>query len=328
MDRSRALGIAAALFAAFVWSLNFVIPFVIGDYTVFDFALLRFGISGLVGLGMLIANVSAARKLYLRDWLVTAWLAFIGYVGYFLTVTGAAIYAGPVIAPAFLGLVPIVLAVVGNVRERSASWSSLSLPLALVAVGLVLVNRDAFAAFDETTGYSLWVGIALAAGAVALWTGFAVANQAALGRRPGMDSKIWTALTLVGGGLEMAAFYPIGTAMGLFGLPRLGASWAVAGNLYLWGGSLAILASVGGVWAWNVAARNLPVALAAQLIVSETAFGAIFGLAAHGRLPSPAETGGIVALIAGIVFAIHVFHRPQTAPGNADLISSGSNPAS
>ena len=103
----------------------------------------------------------------------------------------------------------------------------------------------------------------------------------------------------------------------MFELPKLGASWDMAGNLYLWGGSLAILASVGGVWAWNVAARNLPIALAAQLIVSETAFGVVFGLAAHGRWPTLLEACGIVALIAGVVSAIHVFHRPPPALGNA-----------
>ncbi|RWD50403.1 MAG: DMT family transporter [Mesorhizobium sp.] len=313
MDGSRMAGILAALFAAFVWSLNFVIPFVIGDYTVFDFALLRFGISGLAGLGFLIIKIDAVRQLSPRDWLITAWLAFIGYVGYFLMVTGAAIYAGPVIAAALLGLVPIVLAVVGNIREGSVPWRSLSIPLMLVALGLLFVNWNNFAALAATNDDSLWVGMSLAVGAVALWTWFAVINQAALANRPGMDSKIWTALTLFGGGLEMLAFFPVGAAAGLFELPRLGASWDRASNLYLWGGSLAILASIGGVWAWNVAARKLPISLAAQLIVSETAFGAVFGLAAYGRWPTLAEACGIVTLIAGVVSAIHVFHRPPVA---------------
>jgi hypothetical protein len=35
-------GIAAAVLAALAWSLNFIVPFVIGDYSVFDFALFRF----------------------------------------------------------------------------------------------------------------------------------------------------------------------------------------------------------------------------------------------------------------------------------------------
>ncbi|MGO8854087.1 MAG: EamA/RhaT family transporter, partial [Steroidobacteraceae bacterium] len=42
-------GIMAALLAALAWSLNFIVPFVIGDYSVFDFALFRFLISGLLG---------------------------------------------------------------------------------------------------------------------------------------------------------------------------------------------------------------------------------------------------------------------------------------
>ena len=50
MSNSMLIGIAAALFAAFAWSLNFVVPFVIGDYSVFDFALFRFGFSGAVGM--------------------------------------------------------------------------------------------------------------------------------------------------------------------------------------------------------------------------------------------------------------------------------------
>ncbi|MGX8011903.1 DMT family transporter [Mesorhizobium sp. ORM8.1] len=321
MDASRMAGIAAALFAAFVWSLNFIIPFVIGDYTVFDFALLRFGISGLAGLGFLAVRLKAVRQVGPRDWLITAWLAFIGYVGYFLTVTGAAICAGPIIAPAFLGLVPIVLAIVGNIRQGSVPWRSLSVPSALVGVGLLLVNRDAFASLDARTDHGLWLGMGLALSAIALWTWFAVANQAALARRPRMDAGIWTALILVGGGLEMLVFFPFGAAFGLFELPRLGAGWETAGNLYLWGGALAILASVCGVWAWNVAARNLPIALAAQLIVSETAFGAIFGLAAHGRWPNLAEAGGIIALIAGVIHAIHLFHR-QAATAHVPLSQS------
>jgi drug/metabolite transporter (DMT)-like permease len=77
---------------------------------------------------------------------------------------------------------------------------------------------------------------------------------------------------------------------------------------------MAILASVGGAWAWTLAARNLPVALAAQLIVSETAFGTIFGLAAHRRWPTLSETIGITVLIVGVIIAIQVFYgRRQLA---------------
>ena len=309
MNNSLLLGIAAALFAALVWSLNFIVPFVIGDYTVFDFALFRFVISGLVGLGYLAARGRSVASIPLNDWITAAFLAFIGYVGYFLSVAGAAIYAGPVVAPAFLGLVPIILALAGNLRQRTMPWRSLAIPLMLTACGLVLVNHAAFMQV-ETGLHSLVVGVFLAIVAVALWTWFGLANQAALLTRPSIESGTWTALILVTGGIEMLMFFPVGSLFGLFEISQLGLGWNEASRLYIWGASLAIVASVGGAWAWTIAARRLPIVLAAQLIVSETAFGVVFGLAVAGRWPTPIEAGGIILLIIGVVRAIGTFHRP------------------
>ncbi len=225
MIGSYRAGIPAALFAAFAWSLNFVVPFVIGGYSVFDFALIRFGVSGVIGLCLLIPERQALRQLALGDWAVVAWLAFIGYVGYFLTVTGAALYCGPVIAPAFLGVVPVVLAITGNLTQRAVPWRHLALPLALVALGLLLANSTALTAQGLRSARSLWIGIPLASMAVASWVWFAMANEAALAARSAMPSRLWTALTLVGCGAQMVALLPIGLAIGLFEFP----SWGSAG---------------------------------------------------------------------------------------------------
>ncbi|PDT52726.1 MULTISPECIES: DMT family transporter [Sinorhizobium] len=315
MDKRFYIGVFAALFAAFAFSLNFVVPFIIGDYSTFDFALVRHVVSALVGLCILFSARGALRHLTLRNWLSTTWLALIGYVGYFLTVTGSAIFAGPVIAPAFLGLVPIVLAVIGNQRQRSLPWRFLMMPLMLVLIGLVLVNGTVFTAEGLSSVRSLWIGIPLALAAVALWVWFAIANEAAIAARPDMPAAAWSALTLVGGGVLMLVLYPIGAAMDLFQLPKLGFGWNAAGSLYLWGTSLALLATVGGVWAWNVASRNLPVALTAQLIVAETAFGVIGGLIVHARWPTAMECAGVAILIAGVVLSIRAFHVKERRSG-------------
>ncbi|MBN9552726.1 MAG: DMT family transporter [Alphaproteobacteria bacterium] len=317
MSRQYTLGVCAALFAAFAFSLNFIVPFVIGGYSTFDFALIRHVVSALVGTGILISEKGVIQYLSFRNWLVTLGLAFIGYVGYFLTVTGAAILCGPVVAPAFLGLVPIVLAIVGNRRQQTLPWRFLMMPLVLVAIGLALVNGAAFTTEGLASVRSIWIGVPLALAAVVLWAWFAIANQAALASRPDMPSSVWSGLILVGGGVQMLAFFPVGATMGLFQLPGLGFGWDAAGSLYLWGVSLALMATVCGVWAWNVASRSLPVALGAQLIVSETAFGVIGGLVVHGRWPTGMETTGIAVLIAGVVLAIRVFHGRQAQPGEA-----------
>lgn len=311
MNKSMLVGIAAALLAALAWSMNFVVPYVIGDYSVFDFAVFRFAISGAIGLGFLAFKWDLVRLLTLRDWLTAFWLGFIGYVGYFLTVVGAAIFAGPVVAPAFLGLVPIVLAIVGNLRQPVLQWRRLVLPLGLTAIGLVLVNISVFEPAGLQASRSLLVGIPLTVAAVVLWTWFGLANQTALAERPDMDGAVWTSLIMAGGGLEMLAFVPVGQILGVFEIPRLGLSWHAAAPLYLWGMSLAMFASVGGALAWTLAAKRLPVTLCAQLIVSETVFGTVFGLAAHGRLPTVMEAGGIAVLTAGVVAAIGAFKRNQ-----------------
>jgi drug/metabolite transporter (DMT)-like permease len=317
MHKQFTIGIFAALFAALAFSLNFIVPFIIGDYSTFDFALIRHVVSALVGLGILFSEKGVMQYLSARNWLVTLGLAFTGYVGYFLTVTGAATLCGPVIAPAFLGLVPIVLAIVGNRRQASLPWRFLMLPLMLVVIGLALVNATAFTSESLASVRSLWIGIPLALAAVALWVWFAIANQAALAIRPDMPSGVWSGLILVGGGVQMLAFFPIGVSLGLFQLHNIGFGWEAAGNLYLWGISLALLATVCGVWAWNVASQNLPVALGAQLIVSETAFGVVGGLVVHARWPTEMEVAGVAVLIAGVVLAIRVFHRRQSMPNGA-----------
>jgi drug/metabolite transporter (DMT)-like permease len=308
MNNPFLIGIAAALFAAFAWSLNFIVPFVIGDYSIFDFAVFRFVVSGAIGLAFLAYHRKILRTLKPVDWIVAFGLGFGGYLGYFLAVIGAAIFAGPVIAPAFLGLVPVVLAIAGNLGQRTIAWHRLALPFALTAAGLALVNISALDPASMGTVRSLWIGIPLAILAVALWTWFGLANQAALARRPNIDAGAWTALIMLGAGVEMLAFLPVGLQLGVFEIPHLGLGWPAAAPIYIWGISLAVLASVGGAMAWTMAAQRLPVALSAQLIVSETVFGTIFGLAAHGRWPTLAETAGMSVLTVGIIMSIRAFH--------------------
>src|SRR5262245_25300872 len=91
-------GITAAIFASLTWSMNFVAPLFIGAYSIFDLAACRFLLSGLIGAVILVLHRESCRNLTLQDWLVTAGLGFIGYVGYFLAVVLAATHAGPVIA--------------------------------------------------------------------------------------------------------------------------------------------------------------------------------------------------------------------------------------
>jgi drug/metabolite transporter (DMT)-like permease len=285
------------------------VPFVIGRYSLFDFALVEFVFSGILSVVILWRRAPALRELRLADWGAACSLGLIGYVGYFLAVMGAAVYAGPVVAPAFLGLVPVVLAIAGNVRERTVAWRSLVLPLTLASGGLLLVNGAGLLHARSLDAKAPWLGIPLALVAVGLWTLFGLLNQSALASRPRMDAGIWTALIMTGAAGAMLLFFPLGTWFGLFEIPRLGLSWPSAAPLLLWGAGLAVFANIGGAMAWTFASQRLPVALSAQLITMEPTSATILGLLVHHRWPTPSELIGMSLLLCGVLIAIRTFTR-------------------
>jgi drug/metabolite transporter (DMT)-like permease len=308
MKASVLAGIVAALLAALAWSLNFIVPFVIGDYSIFDIALFRFLISGLLAFAYLIFKWKSVRNLRLGDWLMSFALGLIGYLVYFQALAAAAVYAGPVIAPAFLALVPVVLAIAGNLRQPTIAWRHLAFPFTLAIIGLLLVN---WGSFDQATigeAPSLLIGIPLAILAAACWVWFGLLNQSALANRPQMNPGVWTALIMTGASLGMLAFVPFGLLLNVFASTRLGLGWNVAASLYIWGTVLALTASLGGALAWTFASQRLPVALSAQLITMETVFGTTLGLLIRRRWPTLVEAVGMIALLAGVVITIRIFH--------------------
>lgn len=300
-------GIAAATFAALTWSMNFVSPLLIGDYSIFDLAACRFIFSGFIGVVILLVNRESCRNLTLKDWLDTAGLGFIGYVGYFLAVVLAATYAGPVIAPAFLGLVPVALAISGNIKG-GISWRLLQAPFTLAALGLLLVNGHSIVQPEGVPHLHMAFGITASIAAVVLWIWFGLANQSALVKRPDMNAWVWTAMMMIGGSLQTLVLIPVGTGMELFKVPTLGFGLNAISHLYLPAFLLAAVASIGGAWAWTIASQRLPITLASQLLSMEMVFATCLGLFFHLRWPATPEALGIALIVVGVVKAIGAFH--------------------
>jgi drug/metabolite transporter (DMT)-like permease len=307
------IGIVAALLAALAWSLNFIVPFVIGDYSIFDIALVRFLVSGLIAFAYLIFKWKYIRHLTAEDWLTTFALGLIGYFVYFQSLAAAAVYAGPVIAPAFLALVPVVLAIAGNLRQPTIAWRHLTFPFALATIGLLLVNCGSLDQATLREAPAPLIGIPLAILAAACWVWFGLFNQSALAKRPQMNAGVWTALIMAGASVGMLAFVPFGLLLNVFASRGLGFGWKVAAPLYVWGTVLALTASLGGAFAWTFASQRLPVALSAQLITMETVFGTILGLTIRHRWPTLMEGVGMILLLAGVVTTIHIFHGRGSA---------------
>lgn len=312
LNNPSTIGILAALFAALTWSMNFVAPLVVGAFSIFDLAACRFIMSGLIGLVILMVNAKSCRSLAIQDWLAAAGLGFIGYVGYFMAVVMAATYAGPVIAPAFLGLVPVILAICGNLRGATP-WRLLFVPFGLAAVGLLLVNGESFTITQRAPTRVLLVGVIASISAVALWTWFGLANQKSLDRRPTMNAWVWTAMMMIGGSVQTLIAIPLGMHLGVFKSPEVGlhlSTYSVT-HLYLPALTLAAVASIAGAGAWTIASQRLPITLASQLLSMEMVFATCLGLAFHTRWPSFFEAAGITLIVFGVVRAIAVFNRRQ-----------------
>ncbi|KTB72424.1 amino acid transporter [Pseudomonas viridiflava ICMP 13104] len=297
-------GSMLAIVATLAWALNFIAPYVTGTYSIYDLTIIRFLIAGALGASGVILYSAQRRSLPRSQQLLAAGLGAIGYLGYGSCIAAGVLFGGPVLTAALVGLVPVLLALLGNAKEKTVQWRKLALPLTLIVVGLVLSNISSMN--TPHIGKTSWLtGLFFSVSAVTLWIAFSLLNQSAMKTLPRGATGIWTALMMAGAGTGSLCLIPVVQALGLFKLPSIGFSVELAGHLYLWGLIIAVLSSVIGAWAWNSATRRLPMVLSGQLISLECLFAAALGFLFEGRLPTLTEASGLIALLTGAGIAVH-----------------------
>jgi drug/metabolite transporter (DMT)-like permease len=100
--------------------------------------------------------------------------------------------------------------------------------------------------------------------------------------------------------------------MGWSRIPDLGFAGADGLRLIVWALATGVIASWVAQYCWTIASQRLPLALSAQLIVSETLFALLYGFAYEGRWPHAAEWTGGIMLVAGVALGVHAF-SPEPA---------------
>ena len=309
------LGLLAAIAATFSWSLLYIFPGLVGDYSLFDLAVVSYAFAGLGSLLVLFVYRSEVRQLRLSDWACAALLGFLGYIGYFFLITTAVLAAGPVIPPVMMGSVPIVLAIAGNMRSSSVPWRAIAGPLLVAALGIGLVNLSVFdfsAAKVVLPTHLILLGLLASLMAIGFWTGFGLLNESALAQRPSMSPMLWSAMLIFMCSVEMLAFIPVGLHLNLSHFASRPSGLAGTQALIVCGLIQGLGATLAGAWAWSIATRRLPLALSGQLIASGTIYATTMGLLINQRWPSPMEALGTGLLLVGVVWAIHAFYRRQT----------------
>ncbi|MBS7545907.1 DMT family transporter [Ancylobacter oerskovii] len=305
------IGILAGLATGALWGLSFVAPRAVVPFTVLELSVGRYLLFGIICLVLMLDARFRPVGLTPRQRLTGFALGALGYFGYFLTISHAVLLAGPVVPPLIAGTAPVVLAVIGNLRESAVRWHRLLAPLGLIAAGLAVVNAAGLGEAPPDDALDMLAGIGLSVAALAAWVIYGLVNAVVM-RADGAPSALrWTGLQGLGAGTAAALLLPV-----VLRAPTLPTVPDDATRFLIWLLVMGGVVSWFGTYCWMVASRQLPLALSAQLIVAETVFGLGYGLAYEQRLPTSAEAIGTLLQLVGVVLAVAIFTR-RAAPRRA-----------
>lgn len=308
------LGIIAGLTTCALWGLTFIAPRAVAPFTAWDLTIARYGIFGLTCLLLMADRRFRPIGIAPSRLLTGLLLGGAGYVGYFVSAAFAVQLAGAAVPPVIIGTMPVFLAIIANVRERSAPWRALAPPLALIAIGVAIVNAATIDAANLADTASILLGILASSAALAIWIAYGLANAAVMRSTDAPDGLQWTGLQGIGAAIGSLLLLPL-VSFDL--VDKISASDAF--RFVAWALVMGLAASWFATWCWVLASRRLPLALAAQLIVAETVFGLAYGFMFEGRFPYPAEVIGATMQLAGVCSAIAVFSRPRPKRTSAPM---------
>jgi drug/metabolite transporter (DMT)-like permease len=304
-------GLLAGLTTGALWGLIFIAPLAVLPYSGVDLAIGRYLVFAATSVAVLLVVPSTrASGLSRRDLLLGIGLGMIGYGAFYGFLVLAVTRAGPQISAMVIGLLPILLAIIGNLDGGRMPWRSLAAPIVMIAMGVALVHGTAFLAADtphERIG--LATGVLAALASVVCWIMFSVLNARTLARLPGMNSLAWTSLHGIGAGIGILVFGLIAAPTGAVHLVGIGWQWPEAKPLLVW----ALITGFFGSWLasylWVIATSRLPLVVSGQLFVGEPAFGVIYGFLWEERWPTISEAAGASLLFGGVLVGIAAFSR-------------------
>ena len=318
-------GTLFALAAGLMWGLVFVGPLLLPEYPAALQSFGRYLAFGLIALQLAWFDRATLRQLTRADWREALRLALVGNVVYYLFLASAIQRAGGPLPTMIIGTLPVVIAITakarghraGTRREAPLRWSQMAPSLALIAIGIALVNQVELERLRAEPSSDLGryaLGALLAVGAVACWTWYPIRNAEWLRAHPDRSPRGWATaqglatlpLALVGYAVTWAVFAAGDSS---FPMPFGPRPWHFVGLM----AAIGLFASWLGTLCWNEASQRLPPAIAGQLIVFETLSALAYAFALRGQWPAPATLAGIALLVAGVLWALRAGATPESA---------------
>jgi drug/metabolite transporter (DMT)-like permease len=322
-----AAGTLFALLAGLMWGLVFVAPLLLPAYPAALQTFARYLAFGLIALPLAWWDRAQLARLTRADWMAALKLSVVGNVLYYLFLASAIQRAGGPLPTMIIGTLPVVIAIVSNLRACPAArlrdgrlpWARLLPSLVLIAAGIACVNHvelgrlqaDAAAGRAQADLGRYALGALLAVGAVICWTWYPIRNADWLRAHAERSPRVWATaqgvatLPLAAAGFALfwawndatgqALEMPFGPTPGLF----LGLMFAIG-----------LFASWLGTLCWNEASQRLPPSLAGQLIVFETLAALSYAWVLRGRWPDSFTLAGAGLLVAGVAWALRTATQP------------------
>lgn len=296
----------AGIAAGALWGFTFVAPLLAPDFGPVAITIGRFLACGIFS-GVLLAGSGGQLLPLLRLHLAPAlWLSVLGSVGYFLLMTIAVQQTGAALTALIIGCLPVTVPLTAAWRDHRLLMR-LAPALLLIAAGLALKSVPPVLA--HAGGFDL-AGLAAAIGALILWNAYAILNARHIRLHPGLSAGQWASVQGVAALLLLPLLVPGLLVWEAGALPDEPAAWAGFALMALLTG---IGSAWAAAWAWNIASRRLPVALAGQLIISETLFALLYAYLLEQRWPAASETAAIFLAIIGVLWGIRVLHPKAAA---------------
>ena len=315
------IGTVFALVAGLMWGLVFVVPTLLPDYPAVLLSCARYLAFGLIALPLAWLDRARVAELTRDDWREAFKLSAIGNLLYYLCLAAAIQRAGGPLPTMIIGTLPVVIAVVSNLRQSPQirrrdgrlPWLRLLPSLLLIAAGIGCVNQVEIVALraDPQADLARYAtGALLAIAAVASWTWYPIRNADWLRAHADRSPRTWATAqglaTLPLAALGCVLFWAWSALAGSeFEMPFGPTPMLFIGLMF----SIGLFASWLGTLCWNEASQRLPTSLAGQLIVFETLAALAYVFLLRGEMPGPLTFIGIAFLVAGVMWALRV--RPE-----------------
>ncbi|WFU80170.1 DMT family transporter [Bradyrhizobium sp. CIAT3101] len=300
-------GIACGAAAGAFWGFAFLGPAMVADFAPVQLAMGRYLIFGAVSAALILPRWrDIAGRLGWSDCITLAWLGLAGNTLYYVLMASAVQLGGIAMTSLVIGFLPVAVTVIGSNAERAVPISRLAPSLLLCSAGAVCIGLQALALPPSTSLLQQGAGLLCAVGALVCWTSYAIGNSRALARLKDVSAHDWNLLTGVATGLQGLVLIP---CLAFIDTEHDAMAWM---RFVAVSAGVAILASIVGNAFWNRMSRLLPLTLAGQMILFETLFALLYGLAWEHRLPTTLETAAFCFVVLSVITCVHAHREPAT----------------